>query len=175
MDFSGRLPKQGDTVSFIRPIVEWPDPRLRQVCEPIHDAQFNSEELYEQAGQMIHALWKANAIGIAANQLGYDNAMIVVLPYPAKGERKRGYPIVMCNPTIEAKGQLMQTMPEGCLSFPGQRAIRRRNRHIAVLYRTIDGAVVTMAAKDLLSQCIQHEVDHLNGRVFIEAYNDAPL
>lgn len=165
MSEARELPHNVTQGTLLRPLVISPDPRLRQVCEPIHTAQFNSEELYSQAGQMMLALWKYGGVGIAANQLGYDNQMIVVVPNPAKPKDMHGYPIVMCNPFV-IPGILKQTMPEGCLSVPAVRALRTRASRITVSYHTLDGAMITLRAEGLYAQCIQHEVDHLNGILF---------
>jgi peptide deformylase len=167
MPSSHELPVNATSARFTRDLVIFPDPRLRQVCEPINPAEFNSEALYSQAGQMLLALWKYKAIGIAANQLGYDNQMICVVPHPAKSRDRHGYPIIMCNPHV-IYGTLQQTMPEGCLSFPETRALRKRSARITVAYYTLDGAMITMKADGLFAQCIQHEYDHLNGKVFTD-------
>lgn len=162
------LPKRLADNSLLREIVTTPDERLRKVCLDVPISRFNTEELYSQAGQMILALWKHDGIGLAANQLGYDNRVIAVVPDPARNRHKRGYPIVMCNPWFAAS-PLNQVMPEGCLSFPGQKAIVKRSARISLAYTTIDGAQVTMKCEGLLAQCVQHEIDHLNGITFLDA------
>lgn len=166
-----RLPKHLEdpmAASLVRPLVVSPDPLLREVCTEIPYTQFNTPALYEQAGHMIAALWRHSGIGLAANQLGYTNRMIVVVPYPERGRRRQGYPLVMINPRFEVRGSRTQTLSEGCLSFPGIKALRSRAMNISVAYHTLEGAVTVCPGTGYFGQCVQHEIDHLNGLTFLD-------
>ncbi len=110
---------------------------------------------------MIETLHQYNGVGLAAVQVGILKRVIVIDLYDDKG------PIVMINPTIiKTKGE--QKVDEGCLSFPNQFAKVIRPEEVVVEYLTKEGKKTKQKAKELLAQAICHEVDHLNGIVFME-------
>lgn len=119
------------------------------------------EKLQILIDDMIETMHKYNGVGLAAVQVGILKRVIVIDLYDDKG------PIVMINPEIKkTKGE--QEVEEGCLSFPNQFAKVIRPEEIVAEYTTRDGKRMRVKAKELLAQAIAHEVDHLNGEVFID-------
>ena len=110
---------------------------------------------------MIETMHKYNGVGLAAVQVGILKRIIVIDLYDDKG------PIVLINPVIlKTKGQ--QEVDEGCLSFPNQFAKVKRPAEVTAEYMDRNGKMVKVKAKELLAQAICHEVDHLNGEVFVD-------
>lgn len=110
---------------------------------------------------MIETMHKYNGVGLAAVQVGVLKRVIVIDLYDDKG------PIVMLNPVIiKTKGE--QEVEEGCLSFPNQFAKVRRPEEVVAEYTDREGKRMRVKAKELLAQAISHEVDHLNGEVFMD-------
>lgn len=110
---------------------------------------------------MIETMHKFNGVGLAAVQIGVLKRLVVIDLYDDKG------PIVLINPVItKTKGE--QKVDEGCLSFPNQFAKVIRPEEVTVEFTTREGKAKKLKAKDLLAQAICHEVDHLNGEVFVE-------
>lgn len=119
------------------------------------------DKLQELIDDMIDTMHKFNGVGLAAVQVGILKRVIVIDLYDDKG------PIVMINPEIlKTKGE--QEVEEGCLSFPNQFAKVIRPTEVIAEYTDRTGKRVKIKAKDLLAQAISHEVDHLNGEVFID-------
>lgn len=147
-------------------LVIWPDKRLKKACKLVPNDDFAGEKLRKQIGDMIYTMLANNGIGLAANQVGFDNRVIIVARNPdgAMG----GLPLVMINPKVTSKSSGKQTMREGCLSFPDQTIIRRRAKRVTLTARNVDGGTFTWQATDLQAQCIQHEIDHLNGKTFLD-------
>ena len=122
------------------------------------------EKLKELANDMIETMHKYNGVGLAAVQVGILKRIIVIDLYDDKG------PIILINPVIvKTKGE--QEVEEGCLSFPNQFAKVIRPQEVVAEYTNIEGKRVKIKAKDLLAQAIAHEVDHLNGELFIDKIN----
>ena len=119
------------------------------------------EKLKELANDMIETMHKYNGVGLAAVQVFILKRIIVIDLYDDKG------PIILINPVIvKTKGE--QEVEEGCLSFPNQFAKVIRPQEVVAEYTNIEGKRVKIKAKDLLAQAIAHEVDHLNGELFID-------
>jgi len=119
------------------------------------------EKIQTLIDDMIETMHKYNGVGLAAVQVGILKRIIVIDLYDDKG------PIVMINPVIiKTKGE--QEMDEGCLSFPNQFAKVIRPQEVVAEYMTREGKRMRVKAKELLAQAICHEVDHLNGEVFID-------
>lgn len=137
------------------PIIQAPNPILRQYCGPV--IRFD-EELRRLAGNMLETLRATidpKGIGLAANQVGRPMRLIV-LAVPAWPD------LAMCNPIIEkAKGTI--SGEELCLSEPGVRVRVKRAAKIRVKYWDVHGQVTTVTVRDLMARCIQHEIDHLDG------------
>ena len=119
------------------------------------------DRIQELIDDMIDTMHKYNGVGLAAVQVGILKRIVVIDLYDDKG------PIVLINPVIlKTKGE--HEVEEGCLSFPNQFAKVMRPEEVTAEYTTREGKRVKVKAKDLLAQAISHEVDHLNGEVFID-------
>ena len=119
------------------------------------------EKIQVLIDDMIETMHKYNGVGLAAVQVGVLKRVIVIDLYDDKG------PIVLINPVIlKTKGE--HEVEEGCLSYPNQFAKIMRPEEVVAEYTDRDGKRMKVKAKDLLAQAISHEVDHLNGEVFVE-------
>lgn len=146
------------------PIIIVPDPVLKQVAQPISQI---TDEVRTQAVDMIETMYKAPGIGLAANQVNMLNRLIVLDPdYRHNNESRNA--LVMINPEIVWKSEEISIMEEGCLSIPQQYAEVERPRSVRVKYVDLDGTVKEWIGEDLASHCVQHEIDHLNGVLFID-------
>ena len=144
------------------PILLVPDPRLRAKARPVAPA--DADTVRDLAPRMLDAMYKAPGIGLAAPQVGVLLRMVVVdLQRDDKPE-----PRVLVNPEILATSKEMATREEGCLSLPGQFAEVERPARIKLRYLDLTGAKHEVEADGLLATCFQHEVDHLDGRLFID-------
>jgi peptide deformylase len=149
---------QGDTVSTLA-ILEFPDPRLRTVAAPV--TVFDAE-LKQFVADMYETMYAANGVGLAATQVNVHKRVLV-----ADMSDDRNGPMVLINPEIlEKDGQ--QVYQEGCLSFPGIYADVTRALHVKVRAQDVDGKEIVVEAEGPLAVCIQHEMDHLAGKVFVD-------
>lgn len=140
-------------------ILHFPDPRLRQVAEPVEQVD---EEIRQLADDMLETMYAAPGIGLAAIQVNVKKRVIVMDVSEDKSQ-----PLCLINPeVIAAEGE--EEMQEGCLSVPGfYETVRRPEKvHLRALDR--EGQVVEFDADGLLAVCIQHEIDHLNGKLFVD-------
>jgi peptide deformylase len=136
---------------------------LRRKARPVKAA---SAELERFAGDMVVTMRKANGIGLAANQVG-DLRRVIVIDTGAMEEPRTNDALVLVNPEIlEESGAL--TMEEGCLSIPDIREEVTRPETILVRYRDLAFAEQVMSAEGLLARVIQHELDHINGVLFVD-------
>ncbi len=143
------------------PIRTYPDPVLAQKCRPIDQVD---QDIRRLAEEMAETMYDAPGVGLAAPQVGRPIRLIVV--DTAEGEQ-RGNPMMLVNPEIlEAEGELV--FNEGCLSVPDYTADVHRAARVKVQARDLDGKPVHIEAEGLLSVCLQHEIDHLDGRLFID-------
>ena len=147
-------------------IVKYPDPRLRAVCKPVEEDEFGSDHLLEQAADMIHTMYVNGGIGLAANQVDYTNRVIVVAMSPE--DFPDSNPTILVNPRIVSKSSGKVNLKEGCLSFPGRSSWRRRSKSVIVEYQDVLGGEHKWRATGLAAVCVQHEIDHLNGKTFID-------
>jgi len=137
------------------------DPALREQAEPVED--FDAD-LGEFAGRMVEAMFDNFGIGLAAPQVGVSKRLIVI--DKSFGEGEDDY-LVLVNPEVlETEGET--TMQEGCLSVPGVYEDLVRPERIRVRCRDVDGAMREIDADGLLARVIQHEIDHLNGVLFVD-------
>ena len=141
-----------------------PDPVLKTMAQPVTRVDAG---LRAQMDRMLQTMYDAPGIGLAANQVGLLNRVIVLDTAFRKGESDRN-PICMVNPEIVWRSEEMSTMEEGCLSIPGQFAEVQRPLSVRVTYLDYHGKHQEFLANDLDSHCVQHEVDHLNGVLFID-------
>lgn len=156
-------------------IVTYPDPVLTTVAEEVKPEEFN-DELKELCKNMLYTMYNAPGIGLAAPQIGLSKRIFVVDVDYDREETSEGSgeytlsnfnPKVFINPKFKLKeGDI--TYQEGCLSLPGVYEDVKRYEHIVVEYQNTDGEVQEIEANELLSICIQHENDHLDGIVFID-------
>ena len=146
----------------IRPILTLPDARLRAVADPIVDIDDGVREL---AKDMFDTMHDAPGIGLAAPQIGVMRR-IAVLDLSPEGEPPD--PIVMINPEILRFGEETVVTEEGCLSIPELFYEVERPAEITVRYTDLDGKEVTRDATDRLAICMQHEIDHLDGVLYID-------
>lgn len=146
-----------------RPILIHPDPRLKKVCAPVPDL---SDDLRQLADDMLETMYDAPGIGLAAPQIGVLDRLIVLDCAKEKEEQPR--PLIMFNPeVIETSGE-RSTYEEGCLSIPDQYAEVERPAEVTVQWIDRDGNEQRETFADLWATCVQHEIDHLNGKLFID-------
>ncbi len=125
------------------------------------------EALRAQMDDMLETMYDAPGIGLAANQVNLLNRVLVMdIDYREDTDSKN--PICMANPEIVWRSEEISVMEEGCLSIPGQFAEVRRPAKVTVKYLDYDGKEAELTADGLLSHCVQHEIDHLNGVLFVD-------
>jgi peptide deformylase len=140
-------------------ILEYPDPRLRTKAVPISDF---GDSLQTQIDSMFETMYAAPGIGLAATQVDFHQKIFVL-----DVSENKDQPLVFINPEIkEVHG--VEEMEEGCLSFPGVYAKVERADGLTVKALDREGKAFTMEAEGLLAVCIQHELDHLNGKLFVD-------
>lgn len=140
-------------------IVLYPDEGLREVCAPIAEMNDDLDKLIDE---MFYTMYDAPGIGLAAPQVAVQQRLIVVDVSDTKDE-----PLALMNPEIlQSAGKI--TWEEGCLSIPGIYGKVDRPSEILVRGMNRDGKIIEVEASDLLAVCIQHEIDHLNGKLFID-------
>jgi len=138
------------------------DPVLRKVAEPIADLD---EEIQNLAERMLHTMYNADGVGLAAPQVGVLKRLFVVgLP--------NGEELIIVNPEIrEKEGEIVDE--EGCLSIPGLRAQVARAGRVFLVGFDLEGRELEIEADGLLARIFQHEIDHLNGVLFIDRLSPA--
>jgi peptide deformylase len=146
-----------------RPILIHPDPRLKKPAKPIVDL---SDDLRRLADDMLETMYAAPGIGLAAPQIGVDTRLIVMDCIKAEGEAPR--PMAMFNPEILAESDERSTYEEGCLSIPDIYADVERPAAVTVRWIDRDGNEQQDSFDGLWATCLQHEIDHLNGVLFID-------
>ncbi len=146
----------------IKPLVLLPDPVLRAKSEPIERVD---DELRTLADDMLETMYDAPGIGLAAIQVGIPRRMLVI---DCSGEEEENNPIVFINPEVVDKSEERSVYEEGCLSIPDYYAEVQRPAEVTVNYVDRDGKEQQIRADGLLATCLQHEIDHLNGVLFID-------
>ena len=145
----------------IRKILVEPDPFLRQVSRDVEEVD---DELRKLMNDMLETMYDAPGIGLAAIQVGVPKRVIVI--DTSKEEKKT--PLYFVNPKIIVKSKNKSTYEEGCLSVPGQFAEVDRPDQCHISYLDYSGKKKELKAEGLLATCIQHEMDHLEGILFID-------
>ena len=145
-------------------IITIPDPVLKQVAQPVSKVD---DTVRAQMDGMLRAMYDAPGIGLAANQVGALNR-VLVMDLSGRKEGQEPTPIFMANPEIIWKSEDISVMEEGCLSIPQQYAEVERPAIVRVKYLDYNGKETELEAAELLSHCVQHEIDHLNGVLFID-------
>ena len=141
------------------PILEFPDPRLRTVAKPVAAVDARIRKL---ADDMLETMYEAPGIGLAATQVDVHERLLVL-----DISEDHAQPMVFINPVI-LSSEGSQVYQEGCLSVPGIYADVTRAERIRVEALDRDGRQFTLEADGLLAVCIQHEMDHLTGKVFVD-------
>lgn len=144
------------------PIRIVPDPVLRQKAKPVTPAE--AERVRALAPQMLATMYAAPGIGLAAPQVGVLLRLVVL---DLQREESRG-PMVLLNPEIIAASRETAVREEGCLSLPGQFADVERPERVKLRWQDLEGKRHEMEADGLLSVCLQHELDHLDGVLFVD-------
>ena len=144
------------------PILEFPDPRLRTVAAPVDPARIADPEFQKLVDDMFETMYEAPGIGLAASQVDVHQRFMVM-----DISEEHDEPRVFINPEITARdGE--QVYQEGCLSVPGIFADVTRADRITVSFLDRDAKPQTIEAEGLLAVCIQHEMDHLAGKLFVD-------
>ena len=146
----------------VRPILTEPNKILRQVSQPVDNVGDEERKLMKD---MLETMYDANGIGLAAIQIGIPKR-IIVMDLSKNGEKKE--PRYFVNPIIKNKNEKKNTYEEGCLSVPNQFAEIDRPSRCEVEYLDFNGDKKILKADGLLATCIQHEMDHLEGILFID-------
>jgi len=144
----------------LRPILQYPDPRLHTVAKPVEAVDARIQQLI---GDMLETMYDAKGIGLAASQVDVHERLIVI---DVSEDHKE--PLVLINPRITWASEEMQVNEEGCLSVPGIYDGVERSCAIKVEALDGEGKSRTIEAEGVLAVCIQHEMDHLLGKVFVE-------
>ena len=146
----------------IKPLIILPDPLLRQVSAPVEQVD---SQIIQLADDMLETMYDAPGIGLAAIQIGVARRMLVI---DVSREDEENKPIVFINPEIVKTTDELSTYEEGCLSIPDYYAEVERPAALTVNYIDRSGKQQSLEADGLLATCLQHEIDHLNGVLFID-------
>jgi len=146
----------------IRKILIEPDPLLRKTSVEVDKVDSKIQQIMDD---MLETMYDAPGIGLAAIQIGIPKR-IIVIDLAKEGEKKN--PLYIINPQIVFKSDNEATYEEGCLSIPGQFANIQRPEKCTVKYLDYEGKEKEIKTEGLLATCIQHEIDHLNGILFID-------
>lgn len=142
-------------------ILHDPDPRLRKVAKPV--TVFDAA-LKTLVSDMFETMYDASGVGLAATQVGVMLRIAVMDCSKGDGPPE---PIVLINPQIHDPQNLME-MEEGCLSIPDYRDKVARYHHVMVAAVDVDGSAFTLSADGLMAQAVQHEIDHLDGKLYVD-------
>ena len=149
-----------DATMAVLPILEFPDLRLRTVAKPV--TLFDAE-LKALVADMRETMYAAEGIGLAASQVDVHQRILVIDVSETK-DSPRAY----INPTFEVIDEELQDYDEGCLSVPGFYETVSRPRRVIIKAQDEEGAPFELEADGLLAICIQHEIDHLDGKLFVD-------
>jgi peptide deformylase len=142
------------------PILQYPDPRLHTVAKPVAAVDARIKKL---VADMLETMYDANGIGLAATQVDVHERLVVI-----DISEQRDQPLVLVNPEITWASAEKQVSDEGCLSVPGIYDGVERAAAVKVSALDAEGKLRTVEAQGILAVCIQHEMDHLLGKVFVE-------
>ncbi|MGE0503665.1 MAG: peptide deformylase [Rhizobiaceae bacterium] len=146
----------------MKPLIILPDPILRQASKPVERVDAAARKL---AADMLETMYEAPGIGLAAIQVG-EPLRLLVIDLAKDGDPKA--PQVFFNPEIVERSDERSVYEEGCLSIPDYYAEVDRPASVRVRYVDLDGRTQEIAAHGLMATCLQHEIDHLNGVLFID-------
>ena len=146
----------------VKTILTEPNKLLRQVSKPVKEVGKEEQKLMDD---MLETMYAANGIGLAAIQIGIPKRIIVM---DISKDGNKNEPLYFVNPVVKNKDILKSTYEEGCLSVPNQFAEINRPKNCEVEYLDYNGEKKLLKAEGLLATCIQHEMDHLEGILFID-------
>ena len=146
----------------IRPLVILPDPVLRQESEAVESV---TDDIRALAKDMLDTMYDAPGVGLAAIQIGVAKRVVTI---DTNKEEEARSPTVYINPEIVWSSETLRVYDEGCLSIPEFYGEVERPDRVRVRYMNLDGETVEKEADGLLATCLQHEIDHLNGVLFID-------
>jgi peptide deformylase len=141
-------------------ILEYPDERLRRVAKPVK--QFD-EYINQIVADMLETMYHAQGAGLAATQVDIDKRIVVI-----DISETRDQPLVLINPSYKAVGDTRSELPEGCLSVPGFYDSLGRYDHIILTASDVNGNLYTKECTGIMAVCVQHEIDHLDGKLLID-------
>jgi len=147
---------------MLRKILTEPDPILRKKCEPLEKVDSETKKLMDD---MLETMYAAPGIGLAAVQVGILKRLVVI---DISKEEEKKKPIFLINPQIIHQSEKTSVYEEGCLSLPGQFAEIERPAECSIKYIDYDVKEKELKSDGLLATCIQHEIDHLNGILFVD-------
>ena len=140
-------------------VLHFPDPRLRKKARPVAAVD---EQIRRLSQDMLETMYAEDGIGLAATQVNVQQQVIVM-----DLSAERDTPVTLINPEITQTSGT-EEMEEGCLSVPGYTDLVQRAENISYRYLDLDGEIIEAEADGLLAVCIQHEIDHLDGKLFID-------
>lgn len=146
----------------IRPLVIIPDSKLRLISEPVKEI---TSEIRQLADDMLETMYDAPGVGLAAIQIGVPVRMVTMDVSKTEDER---LPMVLINPEITWASEEKRVYEEGCLSIPEYYEEVERPDRVRFRYMNLKGEIVEQEADGLMATCVQHEIDHLNGVLFID-------
>lgn len=148
----------------VRPVVVWPDDRLRQASIPIETVDASVRELYQD---LVDSMYAENGLGIAALQIGDPRRMFIVEPKLA-GKNPEDPPVAFLNPEVIWVSEEQQDSEEGCLSFPDIYIKVKRPLRARVRAMGLDGQMFECEGEGLMARCLLHENDHLTGKLLVD-------
>lgn len=152
----------------IREIRKEGDEILSKKCREVETID---DRIIELGKDMLETMYKNDGIGLAACQVGILKRVIVYdVCYVEEDGKKEGH--ILINPKITSRSKTMVEVEEGCLSFPDLYKVVKRHEKVTVEYTDIDGKKKKINAKDIEAVCLQHEIDHLDGIVFLDRYEE---
>ena len=149
---------------MLRPILIHPDPRLKKVCDPVPEI---TDKVRALANDMLETMYEAPGIGLAAPQIGL-NARMLVMDCAQRDDGAEPDPMCLINPEITWSADTVAEHEEGCLSIPDFYANVTRPEAVTVRYLDQNAAEHERTFEGIWAVCVQHEIDHLNGRLFID-------
>lgn len=142
------------------PILSFPDQRLRTIAKPVTEV---NDEIRQLAADMLETMYAAPGVGLAATQVDRHIQLIVIDISESKDQ-----PHVFINPTVTALTEQTEPYEEGCLSVPQIYDKVERPSRVKVQALDLNGEKISLEAEGLLAVCLQHEIDHLNGKLFVD-------
>lgn len=144
----------------VLPVLEYPDPRLRTVAQPV--TEFN-DHLQTMIDDMLETMYSENGLGLAATQVDFHRRVVVM-----DFSEERNEPIVFINPSFEVLDDSPNENQEGCLSVPGFYEHIYRAAKVRVSATDRNGDPFTLEVDELMAVCVQHELDHLEGKLMVD-------